>query len=107
MSRAIDPSTEKREEWSHTRRGPAQAVNSALVLLYWQIGRRIRTEVLHAKRAAYGEEICSTLSNELAAEFGNVFTRPNLTRLIRFPTTTRLCYTPTRMQLDGERRLCN
>lgn len=73
-----------------TREGVAQAVNSALALLYWQVGQRIRTEVLRSKRATYGDEICSTLSNELAGEFGNGFSRPNLTRMIRlaevFPT---------------------
>jgi hypothetical protein len=39
----------------------AQAVNSALVLHYWQVGRRIRGEVLDSRRAAYGEQIVSTL----------------------------------------------
>lgn len=67
-----------------TREGVAQAVNAALVLLYWQVGHRIRTEVLKSKRAAYGEEICSTLSNELKAEFGGGFSRPTLTRMLRF-----------------------
>jgi predicted nuclease of restriction endonuclease-like (RecB) superfamily len=66
------------------REATAQAVNSALVLLYWQVGQRIRTEVLKSRRAAYGQEICSTLSNELAAEFGTGFSRPNLTRMLRF-----------------------
>jgi predicted nuclease of restriction endonuclease-like (RecB) superfamily len=66
------------------REATAQAVNSALVLLYWQVGQRIRTEVLKSRRAAYGAEICSTLSNELAAEFGTGFSRPNLTRMLRF-----------------------
>jgi hypothetical protein len=36
-----------------TRAGVAQAVNSALVLLYWQVGHRIRTEILKEKRATY------------------------------------------------------
>src|SRR5690348_2151635 len=67
-----------------TREGVAQAVNSALVLLYWQVGHRIRTEILGQKRAAYGEEIVSTLSGELAAEFGGGFSRPNLFRMVRF-----------------------
>src|SRR5271157_2070011 len=53
-----------------TRTGLAQAVNSALVLLYWQVGQRIRSDVLKSRRATYGDEICSTLSNELAVEFG-------------------------------------
>lgn len=66
------------------REATATAVNSALVHLYWRIGCRIRTEVLKEQRAGYGEEICSTLSNELIREFGNGFSRPNLTRMIRF-----------------------
>lgn len=67
-----------------TRTGLTQAVNSALVLLYWQVGQRIRSDVLKSRRATYGDEICSTPSNELAVEFGNGYLRPNLTRMIRF-----------------------
>jgi predicted nuclease of restriction endonuclease-like (RecB) superfamily len=66
-----------------TRDSVAQAVNSALVLLYWQIGRRICTDVLDQKRAIYGQEILSTLSKELAAEFGDGFSVPNLSRMMR------------------------
>jgi len=66
-----------------TREGVAQAVNSALVLLYWQVGHRIRTEILKAERAAYGEQILSTLSKELTAEFGRGFSWPNLSRMMR------------------------
>ena len=32
-----------------SRQRIAQAVNSALVLLYWQVGQRIRTDILKAK----------------------------------------------------------
>ena len=66
------------------REGVAQAVNSALVLLYWQVGHRIRTEILKEKRAGYGEEILSTLSKELTADFGKGYSRPNLFRMVRF-----------------------
>jgi predicted nuclease of restriction endonuclease-like (RecB) superfamily len=66
------------------RAATAQAVNAALVLLYWEVGHRIRTEVLKFRRAGYGEEICSTLSNELTTEFGPGFSRPNLFRMLRF-----------------------
>jgi predicted nuclease of restriction endonuclease-like (RecB) superfamily len=65
------------------RSGVATAVNSALVLLYWQVGQRIRTEILQSRRAIYGEEIVSTLSRQLSAEFGNGYSRPNLFRMIR------------------------
>jgi predicted nuclease of restriction endonuclease-like (RecB) superfamily len=67
-----------------TREGVAQAVNSALVLLYWEVGQRIRTEILKQKRARYGEQIVRVLAAELVTEFGNGFSRPNLFRMIRF-----------------------
>lgn len=73
-----------RELIAKARDVTAAAVNSALVLLYWQVGSRIRTEVLKEKRAGYGDEIVSTLSRQLAAEFGDGFSRPNLFRMIRF-----------------------
>jgi predicted nuclease of restriction endonuclease-like (RecB) superfamily len=62
----------------------AQAVNAGVVLLYWSIGDRTRREILGEKRAAYGEQIVSTLSRQLAAEYGQGFSRPNLFRMIRF-----------------------
>ena len=46
-----------------TREGVAQGVNSALVVLSWQVGQHIRTETLQQQRPAYGEQIVSTLSN--------------------------------------------
>jgi hypothetical protein len=67
-----------------TRQDVAQAVNSALVLLYWQLGQRIRTEILQENRAAYGEEILATVSHKLAAKFGDGFSQANLSRMIRF-----------------------
>ena len=65
---------------SVTRSGVAQAINSALVLLYWQVGNRIRTETLKSERAAYGEQIVVTLSRQLASEFGHGFAEKNLRR---------------------------
>jgi hypothetical protein len=72
-----------RELIESTRTGVAQAVNSALVTLYWQVGHRIRTEILGSKRATYGQEILSTLSKELVAGYGNGFSVPNLSRMMR------------------------
>lgn len=37
-----------------------------LTLLYWRIGQRISVETLGGERAAYGEEIVSTLSRQLS-----------------------------------------
>ena len=51
----------------------SQTANSALTMLYWQIGRRIQREVLRDGRAEYGEQIVSTLSTHLRQEFGQGF----------------------------------
>jgi hypothetical protein len=64
--------------------GVAKAVNLALVLLYWRVGKRIQTEILESRRAAYGEQTISILSRQLSAEFGNGYLRPNLFRMVRF-----------------------
>lgn len=66
------------------RESVAQVVNSGLVLLYWEIGRRIRVETLKERRASYGEQILSTLSTKLVSEFGNGFGARNLARMISF-----------------------
>jgi predicted nuclease of restriction endonuclease-like (RecB) superfamily len=62
----------------------AVTVNSALTLLYWRIGQRIRTEVLKGQRAGYGEQIVSTLSSQLEAEHGRGFGSKNLRHMLRF-----------------------
>jgi predicted nuclease of restriction endonuclease-like (RecB) superfamily len=67
-----------------TREGVAQGVNSALVLLYWQVGQRIRRDILQEKRADYGEQIVPTLSAQLVADYGDGFSKRNLFRMIRF-----------------------
>lgn len=76
--------SEVRELILQTRQTVAQGVNSALVLLYWQIGHRIRTDILKEKRAGYGEQIFHALSGKLTAEFGGGFAKSNLFNMVRF-----------------------
>jgi hypothetical protein len=66
-----------------TREQLARVVNSALVLLYWSIGDRIRRDILKETRADYGKEIVSTLAVQLTAEFGRGYSRRNLFHMIR------------------------
>jgi len=63
---------------------PAILVNTGLTILYWQIGNRIRQDILKEKRAEYGKEIVATLSQELTKEYGNGFSYSALTRMVRF-----------------------
>lgn len=66
------------------RQTVARGVNVALVRLYWQIGQRIRNDLLQQERAKYGEEILPTLSAKLMPEFGEGFSVRNLARMISF-----------------------
>jgi hypothetical protein len=62
----------------------AQVVNAGLTLLYWQIGCRIRTDILKEKRAEYGERIFHMLSGQLTEEFGRGYSERNLANMVRF-----------------------
>jgi predicted nuclease of restriction endonuclease-like (RecB) superfamily len=73
-----------RELIADARQDVARQVNSALVLLYWHMGKRIRQDILKEKRAGYGEQILPTLSAELMKEFGTGFTARNLANMVRF-----------------------
>jgi hypothetical protein len=73
-----------RELIQTARETVARGVNSALVMLYWRIGERIRTDILKEKRAEYGERIVSALGTQLSKEFGRGFGARNLFRMIRF-----------------------
>jgi predicted nuclease of restriction endonuclease-like (RecB) superfamily len=64
-------------------------VSAELVLLYWHIGARLRTEVLGGERAQYGEAIVSTLSRQLSADYGAGFSRQNLFHMVRFAEAWR------------------
>jgi predicted nuclease of restriction endonuclease-like (RecB) superfamily len=65
------------------RQDVARRVNSALVMLYWKVGQRIRKDLLNEKRGDYGEKIVPTVSAQLVEEFGNGFSPPNLSRMVR------------------------
>jgi predicted nuclease of restriction endonuclease-like (RecB) superfamily len=75
---------EVREIILAARQSIATTANAALTRLHWQIGNRIRKDILREKRAEYGEQILSTLSKELEAEFGRGFGRRNLFNMVRF-----------------------
>ncbi len=66
------------------RRGVERAIDSGLVTLYWQIGRRIHQDIPQEKRAEYGEQIVATLSRQLVAEFGRGFDEISLRRIRPF-----------------------
>ena len=62
----------------------AVTVNAGLTVMYWQIGKRIQVDVLKSERASYGDEIVSTLSRQLSADYGRGFSEKSLRHMIRF-----------------------
>jgi len=67
-----------------TRQNVAQSVNRSLTLLNWNIGRTIHHHVLKGARAAYGQEIIATLSQQLTLEYGQGYNYSALTRMLKF-----------------------
>ena len=62
-----------------------QAINSAMVAAYWEIGRVIvEEEQQGAQRAEYGKQIIASLSERLRCDFGKGFDRSNLWNMRAF-----------------------
>lgn len=66
------------------RQQVAVAANAALTTLYWQIGRRVRTDVLDDRRAEYGGQIVSAVGRQLEARHGRGFGEKSLRHMVRF-----------------------
>ncbi len=75
---------ELRKLIEQTRGRVAQTVNSELVWLYWQVGRRLSEEVLGDERAAYGQQVVAEVARALSADFGRGFDKSSLYRMMRF-----------------------
>jgi hypothetical protein len=61
-----------------------RTANSALTLLFWQVGKRVNDEVLKNDRTKYGKQIITNISAQLELKYGRNFTEKNLRRMIKF-----------------------
>lgn len=66
------------------RKQVAVAANAALTTLHWQLGHRVRTQVLEEQRAVYGGQIVSAVGKQLEARYGRGFGEKNLRRIVQF-----------------------
>lgn len=62
----------------------AAVANAALTTLYWQMGHRVRTEVLEGRRAEYGTRIVATVARQLVERYGRGFDEKSLRRMVQF-----------------------
>ncbi|OOM78325.1 hypothetical protein CLPUN_19340 [Clostridium puniceum] len=60
------------------------SVNSELVLLYWNIGKTIKQDIIKSERAVYGENVVEALAKELSEQYGKGYGKRNLFRMIKF-----------------------
>lgn len=58
--------------------------NSTLILVFWQVGKRINEDILQNKRAEYGKQIVPILSAQLEMAYGKNFTEKNVRRMLQF-----------------------
>ncbi len=65
----------------------AVSVNATMSMLYWQIGKRIKIEILQNNRAEYGEQIVQSLSAQLTSEYGKGYSKRNIFNMMQFADT--------------------
>ena len=68
----------------NSKRNVVKAVNSEMVVLYWNIGRIIKTEILQNEKAEYGKSVISDLSKDLTNEYGKGYSQRNLFNMVKF-----------------------
>jgi len=62
----------------------ACAIDREMVLLYWNIGKILKEEVVKNKRAEYGALVIQSMSLRLAQDYGHGFSLQNLWHMIKF-----------------------
>lgn len=74
---------EIRQLIDRSRSKVAVQVNSAITMLYWNVGCLIRREVLKEQRAGYGKRIFSELGKKLTAAYGRGWGEQQLRHCVR------------------------
>jgi predicted nuclease of restriction endonuclease-like (RecB) superfamily len=67
-----------------SRKRVAFSVNSEITLLFWNIGKIVRAEVLKHARAEYGGQVILRLSQHLTDQYGKGWSKRQLHHCIRF-----------------------
>ena len=57
----------------HSKQQLAIQTNSAVTILFWQVGNRVNQDILQNKRAEYGKQIVPTVSAQLKEQYSNNF----------------------------------
>jgi len=60
-----------------SRKRVASTINQELTLLYWNIGKEIKSNIVQNKRADYGKQLISDLARKLIEQYGRGFSKRN------------------------------
>lgn len=60
------------------------AVNDAMISLYWGIGKKLTEEITGVNKPEYGKKIVLEISNRLSVNYGEGFNRSAISRMINF-----------------------
>ncbi|MFH0797602.1 MAG: PDDEXK nuclease domain-containing protein [Candidatus Omnitrophota bacterium] len=71
----------------HARRKVATTINEEMVILYWNIGKTVKEEIIKSDRAEYGKQTIQSLSGELIQRYGKGFSEQNLWHMVKFSET--------------------
>ncbi len=66
------------------RKKVAATINQEMVVLYWNIGKNIKKEIIKSDRAEYGKQIIQSLAGELTERYGKGFSGQNLWHMVKF-----------------------
>ena len=69
------------------RRKVATTINQEMVLLYWNIGKTIKDEIIKSDRAEYGKKIVNSVSSLLTQKYGKGYSTQNLWYMIQLYET--------------------
>jgi len=99
----------------NTRQRLATTINAEACMLHWQIGKRIKEDVLYNKRAEYGKQVIKNLAVALSEKYGKGWSDRKLLHCIRaayifsedeirYAVSTQLNWTHLRslMSIDDE-----
>ncbi len=100
----IEKKTDLFDEISHlieqARRKVATTINREMVVLYWDIGKTIKKEIIKSGRADYGKQIIHLLSGELTQRYGKGFAEQSLWHIVKFYETYPIL-SAVRRELQG------
>jgi len=74
------------------RKKVAVTINEEMILLYWNIGKTIKEEIIKSERAEYGKKIVNALSSQLTQIYGKGFSSQNLWFMVKLYDTYPILY---------------